>query len=198
MTAAAGYTFRGWNTQFPETMGAADVELKARWEINVHTVTFTDRGSEYSYRLEYGSQIIVPAVENYGHTLTWDPVPSETVPDDDLTYEAIWTPNVHTLRFMDGEKQVSSYTAAYGSEVRYPELNKTGYTASWDSDVGTVPDSGLSGERTPYLVDLQGLGEEQWQLTSDRARELQYLGTAGSDPEETGSGRYGGWYRLRV
>ena len=139
-----GYSFRGWNTQFPETMGAADMELKARWEINVHTVTFTDRGSEYSYRLEYGSQIIVPAVENYGHALTWDPVPSETVPDDDLTYEAIWTPNVHTLRFMDGEKQVSSYTAAYGSEVRYPELTKTGYTASWDSDVGTVPDSDVT------------------------------------------------------
>ena len=139
-----GYTFRGWNTQFPETMGAADVELKARWEINVHTVTFTDRGSEYSYRLEYGSTITVPAVENYGHTLTWDPVPAEIVPDDDLTYEAVWTPNVHTLRFMDGEKQVSSYTAAYGSEVRYPELNKTGYTASWDSDVNTVPDADMT------------------------------------------------------
>lgn len=139
-----GYTFRGWNSDFPSSMVSHDVSLKARWEINVHSVTFCDRGKEYVMSLEYGSGITVPAPENKGHTLTWDPVPVAVMPDNDLTYDAVWIPNKHVISFYDGDSQVSSTVAAYGTPVSYPEVTRIGHTVVWSSDIETVPDEDVT------------------------------------------------------
>ena len=139
-----GYTFTRWNHEFPETMPARDVVLKAEWAINVYSLVFIDRGTEHSQQVQYMGTVKVPALVNNGHTLSWDVPVAETMPDHDLVYNAIWTPNVHTVRFFDGPSQISSATLTYGSVITYPELSRTGYTAVWDRVLDSVPDEDLT------------------------------------------------------
>jgi len=109
-----GHSFLGWYTDeeltdlydFDEAV-PSDVTLYASWEANEYTITFSfgyQQPVEYTY--SYGEEIdpsIVPDVEEMvGHTFSgWtQELPTHMVAMD-LEITAEYTPNVHTLYFLD-------------------------------------------------------------------------------------------------
>ena len=95
-----GYTFKGWtdgdgNAVTAETvLGAADVELKAQWEINQYTVKFVVEGETYAeITADYGAEVAAPADPDRGSMyrfLGWDAEVPATVPAEDVTLTALW------------------------------------------------------------------------------------------------------------
>ena len=142
-----GYTFTGWDKAIPTTMPAEDMTITAHWAVNPHTVTFnTDGGSEISpVTLDYGKTITPPdAPEKEGYDFAgWSPELPSTMPDEDITVTAQWTPKQYTITFnTDGGTEIAAITQNYGTAVTAPENpTKTGYTfSSWDSEIpSTMP-----------------------------------------------------------
>ncbi|MBO6083790.1 MAG: InlB B-repeat-containing protein, partial [Candidatus Methanomethylophilaceae archaeon] len=136
-----GYTFAGWSPSVPSRMGAGNLNVKAMWDLNVHKLTFIDRETVMESDVGFGSTINVPDLQRKGHSLTWDPAPPASMPDRDLTFEAVWTPDMHSISFYEGDTLIRTISQPYGSPVTYPEMTRLGYTAVWDSDIAYVPDS---------------------------------------------------------
>ena len=186
-----GYTFTGWNTGFPDTMPASDVVLKAEWRINVHRLVFADRGTEHVQMVDYMGKVIVPALENRGHTLSWDSPIAETMPDTDLVYNAIWTPDIHTVRFFDGTSQITSATLPYGSHIDYPTMTRIGYTAVWDRVLETVPDEDVT-VTASWNVNVHLLKVINHNITAETMRDYGSRLYA-PDPGERAGFYFAGW-----
>ncbi len=186
-----GYTFTGWNTGFPDTMPASDVVLKAEWRINVHRLVFADRGTEHVQMVDYMGKVIVPALENRGHTLSWDSPIAETMPDADLVYNAVWTPDIHTVRFFDGTSQITSATLPYGSHIDYPTMSRIGYTAVWDRVLETVPDEDVT-VTASWNVNVHILKVINHNVTAEAMRDYGSRLYA-PDPGERAGFYFAGW-----
>ena len=137
-----GYTFNAWEPALPKTMPVDGFQTKATWTINQYTVKFVSEGETiYEKKLDYGTAITAPEVPaKKGHTGAWDKVVAETVPAEDVTYTAVYTPINYTITFdTDGGSEVAAITLSYGSAITAPENpTKTGYTfAGWDSEIPT-------------------------------------------------------------
>ena len=90
-----GYTFAGWDKQIPTTMPAGNVTITAQWTINTYTFTYIIEGVETEVEYEYAAQIEVPtAPSKDGYTFAgWNPEIPSTMPANDLTVAAVFTPN---------------------------------------------------------------------------------------------------------
>ena len=143
-----GYTFAGWTDEdgasasVPATMPAEDITLTAAWTINRHTITFDTAGGSTidAITQDYGTAITAPAdPTRTGYTFSgWEEEIPSTMPDQDMTIRASWTPITYTVTFhvnggnelAEGEttKEVT-YDSAYGD---LPTPTRTGYTfAGW-------------------------------------------------------------------
>ena len=116
-------------------------------EPDYSTITFRTGGGSMvaPVTLEPGATVAVP--ENptrIGYEFAgWDtPIP-ETMPDEDLTVTAQWTPNRYTIAFDAGRgSNVTPITQDFGTPVEAPASSVlTGYTfAGWDSELpATMP-----------------------------------------------------------
>lgn len=89
-----GYTFIGWEGEFPETMPAHNMTVTAQWEINRYTITFdTAGGSEIApITQDYGTAITAPeAPTREGYTfIGWDKEIPTTMPAENITLKAKW------------------------------------------------------------------------------------------------------------
>lgn len=89
-----GYTFIGWEGEFPETMPAHNMTVTAQWEINRYTITFdTAGGSEIApITQDYGTAITAPeAPTREGYTfMGWDQEIPKTMPAENITLKARW------------------------------------------------------------------------------------------------------------
>lgn len=89
-----GYTFIGWEGEFPETMPAHNITVTAQWEINRYTITFdTAGGSEVApITQDYGTAITAPAdPTREGYTfMGWDREIPTTMPAENITLKARW------------------------------------------------------------------------------------------------------------
>ena len=89
-----GYTFIGWEGEFPETMPAHNMTVTAQWKINRYTITFdTAGGSEIApITQDYGTAITAPeAPTREGYTfMGWDREIPTTMPAENITLKAKW------------------------------------------------------------------------------------------------------------
>ena len=137
-----GYTFSGWD-EVPATMPAHDVTVRGTFTINQYTITFKVDGEVYkAFTLDYGATITAPAAPTKeGYTFSgWQNVAS-TVPAQNVTYEASFTINKYTLKFIADGNVVSETSVEYGSTITAPTApTKTGYTfVSWGNVAATMP-----------------------------------------------------------
>ena len=141
-----GYTFAGWDREFPVIMPAENITLKAQWTLSQYTITFdTDGGSEVApITQDYTSAVTVPAdPTKTGYTFAgWDKEIPTTMPAEDMTVKAQWTVNQYTVKFVADGTVVSEATLDFGSAITVPEAPaKEGYTfKGWSPEVDeTVP-----------------------------------------------------------
>ena len=161
-----GHTFSGWG-EVPERMPANDLTVEGTFTPNKYLVTFKIDGEVIvSDSLTYGTAIVIPETpEREGHTFSgWGEV-LETVPADDITYEANYTINSYTLTYTVDGNTVWTDSVPYGTKIIALEApTKEGYTFSgWSEAPETMPaeDITISGTFTvnKYLVTFK-IGDE--------------------------------------
>ena len=139
-----GHTFMGWDKEIPTTMPAEDVTIRALWQVNQYTVTFVADGKIVSEQvLDYGTAITVPeAPAKEGYTFTgWTPTVAETVPANDVTYEAVYTINTYKLTYVLDGVEVMTIEVEYGAEIEafVPEVEDGREFAGWEDMPATMP-----------------------------------------------------------
>ena len=139
-----GYTFKGWDKEIPATMPAENVTIKAQWQINQYTVKFVADGTVVSETtLDYGTAITAPeAPAKQGYTFTgWSPEVDETVPANDVTYEAEYTINTYKLTYVLDDVEVKTLEVEYGAEIEdfVPEVEDGREFAGWEDVPVTMP-----------------------------------------------------------
>lgn len=151
--AKTGYTFGGWNTKADGTginynagsgtfTIADNTTLYAKWTVNTHTLTWNVNGGNdltgtYTQgTVAYGTTITKPSdPTRTGHTFKgWSidgtniVTPASTMPDNDLTYIALWTPlTQYTVKWIvngneytEGTPTASVYEGAKWSSLTLP------------------------------------------------------------------------------
>ncbi len=159
-----GYTFAGWSVdgitavEFPETMPAGGLSLKALWTVKQFTITYVvDDDAEYvKYTVDFGAAVTQPTdpVKADYTFIGWSPAVPATMPANDVTVVAQWKVNEYTITFdADGGSEVASITAGYGYNISEPNApTKEGYAfTGWSVDginaiefPETMPSGGLN------------------------------------------------------
>ena len=141
-----GNTFGGWydNSSLSGTavtvIGATETGNKtywAKWNANNHTVVFMN-GTEEVKRQEvsHGGAATAPSLTKEGYTLSWDKAFNNIT--GDLTVNAVWTVNKHTVTFKDGEEIAKTEQVNHGTGATAPSLTKDGYVLRWDKTFNNV------------------------------------------------------------
>ena len=147
-----GYTFKGWTPDIPATMPDIDLNIKAVWLANKYTLTFNTNGGNYiaPITIDFGATITPPVdPQKTGYTFRgWGPTLPQTMPNEDLSVEAIWQINKYTISFdTDGGNSIESITQNYGSAITIPNNpTKKGYTfKEWSQEIpATMPANDLT------------------------------------------------------
>ena len=142
-----GYSFDSWTPAVAETVPANDVTYTATFKINKYNVTFDVDGKVFSTAtLEYGSAITapesIPTKEGYTFKSWKDYADGATVPANDVTYVAEWTPNKYVVTFVSEGNIIQSESLDFGSAIVVPDApEKEGYSFDgWTPAVAeTVP-----------------------------------------------------------
>ena len=161
-----GYTFMGWDNDFPQKMPAENVTLKAKWKINEYTVTFdSDGGTPVpSQTVKYGecAEKPDPAPEKFAYYVAAWVDENRNIYDfstpvtGDITLKAAWMPNVYSIEFdaNGGEGESSTMWAAYDHPINLFKnpFTKEGYAFKcWN----TEPDgSGTSYKDEEEILNL--------------------------------------------
>jgi uncharacterized repeat protein (TIGR02543 family) len=138
-----GYDYAGWFTDAEggdevtaETIVTGHVTYYAHYTVHSHTLTWdanggTITGDYTSGDVNYGATIDAPANANVtrtGYTFAgWNTTPAPTMPDNDLTYTAQWTPKTNTAYTVKHYKQKATWDG-YDEPV---EVANTGTTGAW-------------------------------------------------------------------
>ena len=122
--AREGYTFKGWDKTIPEVM-PEDVDngvlvITANWSVNKYVVYFIANGKTVKKQtMTYGSPIVAPeAPEVEGYTFVgWTPEVAETVPANNVWYEAVYEVNTYTVTYYVNGEVVNVAEVKYGEEI---------------------------------------------------------------------------------
>ena len=122
--AREGYTFKGWDKTIPEVM-PEDVDngvyvITANWSVNKYDVYFIANGKTVKKQtMTYGSPIVAPeAPEVEGYTFVgWTPEVAETVPANNVWYEAVYEVNTYTVTYYVNGEVVNVAEVKYGEEI---------------------------------------------------------------------------------
>lgn len=134
------YGFEGWDYEIPEKMPGHDITVNAEWLINSNDIIFNsgegnfkDGKSTKKYTVNYGEEL-----ENYIEEPTrtgfvfdkWDNTVPETMPDNKLEFNAVWTEAEDTPYVVNVYKEKSTGSNNNTVEYDLEALNMTGRTNS--------------------------------------------------------------------
>ena len=156
--ARTGYTFSGWSG-YPENkvMPKWDVNISGQFNVNHHYIVYNKDGNYYDgkYNIPYGATIAPdylpennPTKEGYVFD-HWEGLP-ETMPDQDLTVEAVFesaSGSNYTLTYMvDGAQYGEVVELEAGATITPPaDPTKEGFTfTGWDNLPATMPAENLT------------------------------------------------------
>ena len=159
------YTFSGWyysSTKYTaeSTMPDQDLDLKAKWTPNQHSVTYVTGCSKTiePYTGEYGETYYTSSAPyNAGKVFggwqitstaeDWTPITVEargtfTMPDGDVTITAIWTNSVHGVKYRNalwlstgGYLEDSTYVPTWSNKADFPTTYTHGATVTLPTPV---------------------------------------------------------------
>ena len=152
-----GHTFAGWYTDDTlqneytfTTIPAESITLYAKWTVNQYTVTYYVDGGKYqSYDIKYGEAVTIPAdPTKTGYTFKgWDAEIPASMPAENLTFNAAFDINQHTITYMIDNKKVETQTYNFGATITaYQPDNTEGKTFSgWSPELPeTMPDYNIT------------------------------------------------------
>ena len=139
----AGCTFAGWYLEedgtssavsWPLTMGHEDITLTAHWTPNPYTLTFTAEDGSVIDTLtaDFGSpidtsSIPAPGQKEHFDFAGWEPEIPETMPFEDTSFIATWTPATYTMTFdsnngtfAETDEKTIIISGIYGETVDIP------------------------------------------------------------------------------
>ncbi len=142
-----GYTFIGWDAEYPSIMPDSNVTLTAQWQINEYNLYVIVEDDTTATVYEYEAEI--EALENpekKGFTFVgWSAEVPATMPAADVTIEAQFVVDTFTFTtIVDEVQREKRYT--YGEIVETPEdPSKEGHTfVGWSGELPSVmPDSNV-------------------------------------------------------
>lgn len=143
--AKTGYLFKGWVPAEPETMPDKDITIVAKYQINVHKVTyFVDDVKVHEQEYSYHATIAEYNYTKEGYTISaWVGLPADMLmPDEDLEIHATSVVNEYDVIFNVDGTEYETKKVAYGAAITVPtdEPTKTGYTfKQWVGIPGAMP-----------------------------------------------------------
>ena len=167
-----GYTFDGWEPAIPARVPFKNVNVKAKWKTNTYSIKWMVDGSTYSMtELPYGVGITKPSNPvKEGYTFKgWEPAVAESVPAENLTYNARFTINSYNLTlkangglFADGKDTLKS-SVNYNSVLKCEAPSREGYVfGGWKENLPERMPAGdivlnatwVAKEDTKYTVEI--------------------------------------------
>ena len=138
LVARTGYSFAGWNPAIVAATGPAT--YTAQWNVNNYSIFFDANGGTGSTggTMTFGTALNAPSISRTGYTFAgWSPEVPATVPAENTTYSAQWTPINYNITFdAAGGTGGASGQMAYNSELTPPAVARVGYTfMGWDPEV---------------------------------------------------------------
>lgn len=140
--AKTGHTFIGWVDATDTTkieagkttvkMQAGDATYTAKYTANVHKITWNASGGTIDGKaskvveVAYGTAIEAPVAVNTGYNHDgWTPAVPATMPDEDLSFTAVWT------EAGDTAYTVETYTMGIDGEYSKTSVVKNGLTSAY-------------------------------------------------------------------
>lgn len=133
-----GHTFTAW-TPTPQSPVVANAKYTARFDTNKYKIQYFimidgDKGEPVSsYTQNYGTKITVKSVPSQnGYTFSkWESnYTGTTVPDHNVEYVTVKTPNVYILAYYDNGDLIKEEKYEYRETIRPFPYSKEGYTVS--------------------------------------------------------------------
>lgn len=166
-----GYSFAGWSPAIVAATGPAT--YTAQWNANNYSIFFDANGGTGSTggTMTFGTPLSAPSVSRTGYTFNgWSPAVPSTVPADNTTYTAQWTPINYNITFdAAGGTGGTSGQMPYNSELTPPAVARGGYTfMGWDPEVPAA----VPAEDSTYTA--------QWAISTNNLTLFANGGTGGS------------------
>lgn len=143
-----GYTFAGWDVEYPTIMPDSNVIVTALWEINSYDFVVVVEGDSTTTSYEFNAPVEVPNdPEKKGHTFVgWNAEIPSIMPSKNVTIQAQFVVDTFTFTtIVLDERNESRYT--YEQNVETPaEPVREGYTfTGWSDEIPTtMPDSNVT------------------------------------------------------
>ena len=118
-----GHVFLGWDKPFANVQ--EDLTVNALWSANQYTFSFDSMGGNEVPPItqDYGTPVHGPEDPvRTGYTfLGWEPALPETMPAEDVTFEAQWELNAYTITFdTGGGSKIAPIIVNYGDTIIPP------------------------------------------------------------------------------
>ncbi|MCR4615663.1 MAG: InlB B-repeat-containing protein [Clostridiales bacterium] len=138
------YYFEDNSETTGEVLADGSLVLSLRYMRNVSTLTFNSAGGTAVAPItqRYATEVTPPAAPTRTgfRFVNWTPALPETMPANDMSFTAVWEPNLYTITFILNGDVISSEQLAYGDTIVVPTVNvPAGKTFSgWSPAVPTT------------------------------------------------------------
>ena len=126
----AGYTFIGWDSEFPATMPAKELSFEAQWQAQTFSIIVVNDAENPALNdtLSYECDEKVAKLdepEKTGYTFTgWSEEVPSVMPSHNVIITALWSANTYTLSFYSEDVLLTSVEYKYKETIDYKSVEK--------------------------------------------------------------------------